>query len=353
MTVRASVDVVLEPLLAFDVFVEELAAALAGRGMAFVPRQDGRITDGESDVGRVVSWQPGKSIMLEWRQADWEPHEVTKIELLFEPVQDGTRVTMVHHDWGRLLDDRGGELVGWFAREVIARLLQSMAPSRFGDWLTDRRARRPAGGKARDFYRDPIYHRPNFQAILNELRLTADDYLLEVGCGGGAFLHEALKSGCKAAAVDHSPEMVKVAREVNREAMIAGRLEILEAEADQLPYPDSSFTCAVMTGVLNFLPNSDKVLASVWRALVKGGRFILYAGSKELKGTPAAPEPIASKLTFYDDADLEQLARRAGFVDIRVERPDLEKFARESGVPEEALHFFSGRGGQLLIAHKS
>jgi len=73
-----------------------------------------------------------------------------------------------------------------------------------GDWITDRRARRPSGPKARVVYRDPLYHRPNLKAILNVLRLTPDDYLLEVGCGGGAFLADALKSGCKAAAVDHS-----------------------------------------------------------------------------------------------------------------------------------------------------
>ncbi len=162
---------------------------------------------------------------------------------------------MEHHEWGRLVGD-GSELAGWFAHEVAAPLLQATGPTRFGDWLTDRRARRPSGRQARAIYRDPVYHRPNFRAILKALALTADDYLLEVGCGGGGvFLQDALRSGCKAAAVDHSLEMVTLAREVNRDAIMERRLEVLEAEADRLPYSDAMFTCAVMTGVFGFLPD--------------------------------------------------------------------------------------------------
>src|SRR5208283_1045170 len=116
------------------------------------------------------------------------------------------------------------------------------------DWITDRRARRPSGPQSRATYRDPLYHRPNFKAILAVLKLRPDDYLLEVGCGGGAFLHDALQSGCKAAAIDHSPDMVRLAREINHEAIQKGRLEIREGDAGSLPYSDAIFTCAVMTG---------------------------------------------------------------------------------------------------------
>ena len=62
---------------------------------------------------------------------------------------------------------------------------------------------------------------------------------------------------------------------------------------------------------------------------------------------------MASRLHFYEDEELEQLARRAGFVDVLVERPDLEAFARQVGVPAEHLQLFSGKSGQLLLARKS
>jgi len=63
------------------------------------------------------------------------------------------------------------------------------------------------------------------------LGLRRDDYLLEVGCGGGAFLHDVLGSGCRAAAIDHSADMVRVAREANSEAIEQNRLEIREGDA--------------------------------------------------------------------------------------------------------------------------
>jgi len=108
-----------------------------------------------------------------------------------------------------------------------------------------------------------------------------------------------------------------------------------------------------MTGVLGFILDSLKALSEVRRVLAAGGRFVLFTGTRELRGTPAAPEPMASRLHFYEDQELEALARKAGFAEAVVERPDFERFAREVGVPEEFLRLFKGRsGGQLLIARK-
>ena len=353
MGIRTSIDLKLDLPSAFAALVEELSRALSELGMQFEAGVHGRVLDGATEVGRAICWQPPERIVLEWHGADWHPAEVTAIGLRFEQIEGGTRVTLEHPEWSRVIGDQGDELAGWFAGEVAAPLLHAMAPGRLGDWITDRRARRPSGPQARAFYRDPLYHRPNFKVILKVLALKGDDYLLEVGCGGGAFLEDALRSGCKAAAIDHSSDMVRLAREVNREAISQNRLEIREGEADSLPYPDGIFTCAVMTGVFAFIPDPLKALSEIRRVLAGGGRLVLFTGSKELRGTPAAPEPVGSRLYFYEDQELEELARKAGFDDAAVERPDFEQFAREVGIPEESLGLFKGRtGGQLLIALK-
>jgi SAM-dependent methyltransferase len=349
-TLRASIDVALEPAPAFAVLVEELAAGLLRLGIRFEPDPQGQVTEGEVEVGRVVVWEPGARMALEWHPAEWQPGEVTRIELRFEPVDHGTRVTLEHHGWGQLIGD-AGELTSWFAEEVVAPLLRVTAPARFGDWLTDRGARRPSGAQARAIYRDPLYHYPNFRVILTELALRADDYLLEVGCGGGALLNEALRSGCRAAAVDHSPAMVHLAREVNRDAVAEGRLEVFEASAERLPFPDGAFTCAAMTGVLGFLPDPVAALAEIRRVLSEGGRLVVLGSDPEMRGTPAAPEPMASRLRFYDDDELGQLGREAGFTTARVVRRDLEPFAREAGVPEEHVPLFAG-ASRFLLARK-
>jgi SAM-dependent methyltransferase len=350
-TIRLSIDLTLASEQAFDVFVEELASALAREGIRFEAMPDGRVTAGEREIGHVIDWQPGVMIRLRWYPAAWQAEEVTHIECRFEPVDGGTKVLVEHHDWGALMGSPG-ELAGWFAAEVASPFLRATTSTNLGNWLTDRLARRPSGAQARAMYRDPLYHYPNFQVILQELALSPDDYLLEVGCGGGALLSLALKSGCRAAAIDHSPQMVQLAAQVNHEAVARGRLVVHQANAERLPFPAAIFTCAAMTGVLGFLSDPLAALRDIWRVLREGGRLVVLGSDPALRGTPAAPEPIASRLRFYEDDELEQLAVAAGFVNARVVRRDLLSFARQAGVPAEALDLFSGPGTPFLLAHK-
>lgn len=351
-TIHASIDLPLDPSAAFDVVIEELVSALDAFGISLEPTGEGRVRERDVVVGRVTSWMPGDRMSLEWHQADWEPGEVTEIELRCERTAEGSKVTLEHRGWGRLLGDPA-EVAGWFAGALAAPLLRATAPAAVGDWLTDRQARRPSGARSRGVYRDPLYHHPNFAVILAELALSSDDYLLEVGCGGGALLKKALLSGCRAAAVDHSPEMVRLARNENADAVARGRLEVVEASAHALPFADGTFTCAAMTGVLGFLQEPVAALAETYRVLASGGRVVILGSDPELKGTPGAPEPMASRLRFYDDDGLEALGRAAGFETVAAVRRDLEPFAREAGVPDDHLPLFSGSGTRFLLGRKA
>src|SRR5690606_23513663 len=142
--VRLGIELPLEPLSAFDVLVDELGTALALHGLRFQRGEGGRITEGEVEVGRVTAWAPGERMLLEWRAAPWGAHDVSWIELRVEPAGAGSAATLEHRGWGRLIGD-GGELAGWFASAVVAPYLRGAAPQAFGDWLTDRGARRPTG----------------------------------------------------------------------------------------------------------------------------------------------------------------------------------------------------------------
>lgn len=346
------VDVALERSVAFDQLVDELTAALARQGLRFDRGADGRVLQGNHTVGTVTQWEPPKRIQMHWCAAPWETSDVTELDFRFDNAGDGTKVVFEHRNWARWVGD-GGEMVGWIASEAIAPMLTAMTPAALGDWLTDRRARRPSGAQSRDTYRDPLYHYPGFRVMLAELALQPSDYLLEVGCGGGAMLKQALQSGCRAAAVDHSGDMVRTAIETNREAVEAGRLEVVEASAERLPFADHTFTCAAMTGVLGFLREPAVALAEMRRVLHDDGRIVIAGSDPELRGTPGAPEPMASRLQFYDDDELGELAKRAGFKSVRVVRRDLEQHARDVGVPEEHVFLFAGDGTRFLLAKKS
>lgn len=355
MTLSSSIELELSPTDAFDQFIAELKESLKARGIEFDPK--GKITEGSVKVGTIIEWERPTRVEIEWRTATaLNPDDLPHLKFEFEPLKNGrTKINLEIQDWGDVVGDQGEQLLEWFTDEIAANFLKATSPEQFTEWLTDKRARKPTGARARSTYRDPIYHRPNFLAILDYLKLKQDDYLLEVGCGGGAFLFDALKGGCRASAIDHSPDMVKLAKEVNSSSVAEGRLEIKESEADSLPFSDNMFTCAVSTGVFGFIERPSVVLSEMHRVLKSGGRLVLFTGSKELKGTPAAPEPIASQLHFYEDEELVELARAAGFHEARVERPSLERFARESGIPKEAMPLFSGPGGggQFLLARKA
>ncbi|MGP8077727.1 MAG: methyltransferase domain-containing protein [Thermoplasmata archaeon] len=348
-SVTATFEVPLPPAVAFEAVLGELRDALALGGEMVELGPQGRIARRGTTVGRVTAWEPDRRLVLEWHPTTWMHDERTSVELRFDVISIGTRITCEVRGWGTLLGEDPRDLAGWFSHRTVAPLFRAVSPEGLGDWLTDRRVRRPAGPVARETYANPTFHWPNFLLILDRIALRPEDRLLEVGCGGGAFLHKALESGCRATAVDHSPEMVRLAIEQNREAVASGAVTILEGEASQLPVPDGAFTCAVMTGVIGFLPDPGAALKEIHRALGPGGRVAIYAATAALRGTPAAPEPFASRIRFFERAELEAIGREAGFVDVRVDEPSLEPYARSANLPAPVVEFFRGDTGALLL----
>jgi SAM-dependent methyltransferase len=332
---NATVVVELVGVAGFDDFLEELTRALSRRGLVF-DREHAKI----SEPTRVV---------LDWRPTDWDPDDVAELELR----DDGDRIRVELRSFGKQFwDDEDG--IGWFADEVAGAVLAATAPQRFGDWLTDRSARRPFGVRPRRDYKDPTHHRPSFGAVLSALHLQPDDVLLELGFGGGAFLEEALRTGCRAVGLDHSEEMVRAATELNAQAIADGRLELVVGDAHHLAFADETFTAIATMQVFFFLEDPGRVLEECRRVLQPSGRLAVFTVSPGAKGSPAAPEPMASRGHFYTDTELVELAKAAGFGLASVEHPALEPFARAAGLPDDVVALFSGPSSfdQLLLARR-
>ena len=49
--------------------------------------------------------------------------------------------------------------------------------------------------------------------------------------------------------------------------------------------------------------------------LAAGGRVAVYTTGPELRGSPAAPEPLADRGHFHSDARLRELAAEAGLLE--------------------------------------
>lgn len=120
----ATVFVAVSPEDAFDVFTTEIDLwwrqgpqyRIAGkrRGqLGFEPGPGGRLfetfeTSSGSrtfEVGKVLSWDPPRRLELEWRGVNFKPGESTLVEVSFQPMGEGTLVTVRHRGWSALRDD--------------------------------------------------------------------------------------------------------------------------------------------------------------------------------------------------------------------------------------------------------
>jgi ubiquinone/menaquinone biosynthesis C-methylase UbiE len=184
--------------------------------------------------------------------------------------------------------------------------------------MTDRVARRPHGRAARETYGADDVHSWAWDPVLEALQLTPDDALLDVGCGGGVFLRRALETGCGAVGVDHSQDMVHLARRITE-----GRAPIVHASADRLPFEQDAFTAVSCLVAFFFFPDPVAALQEFNRVVhSESGRIAVYTTPPEMKGTPAAPYPLATRGHFYEDDELAGHARAAGFRQVEVRRPD-------------------------------
>jgi SAM-dependent methyltransferase len=273
------------------------------------------------------------------------------VTLRLEPRGGRSRVELTFSGWRAAFEGGWTEELGWAVASAFAPFVRESGPEARTDWLVDRVARRPSGVLAEADYADPTYHRPHFVVLLDALALVPTDRLLEVGSGGGAFLRQTLPKVREATAVDHSAELLRVVETQNRAEVRSGRLTLVEADAAHLPLPSGRFTAAVLTSVFGLLPDPFGALQEVRRVLGPGGRLAIFTTAEEVRGTPAAPEPIASRIHFYTDVELVDLARKAGFQKVQVARPDLYDAAVRAGLPEEVRRVFRGsRAGQLLTA---
>lgn len=182
---------------------------------------------------------------------------------------------------------------------------------------------------------------------------------LELGCGTGFFTLNLKLAGVidDAHVTDLSPGMVEVACRNARGLGfdVEGRV----ADAERLPYDDDSFDLVTGHAVLHHIPDLDTCFAEILRVLKPGGRFV-FAGEPTRRGDwvarrlsrltwwatthattlpalaawrrpqveldessrAAALEAVVDIHTFVPD-ELEDVARRAGAVDVRVATSEL------------------------------
>jgi ubiquinone/menaquinone biosynthesis C-methylase UbiE len=104
-----------------------------------------------------------------------------------------------------------------------------------------------------------------------------DAVVLDVGCGGGKTVNRLAKlaPNGKVYGVDYSEDSVKVATEQNKKLIKAGRVKILHASVEALPFPDNFFDLVTAVETYYFWPNLVENLTEIRRVLKPEGQILL------------------------------------------------------------------------------
>jgi uncharacterized protein YndB with AHSA1/START domain len=120
--VRVSTWVALPPGRTFELFTRDIArwwrpgprfrfSGDRDGALRFEGGAGGRLVQSFDDgtepfvVGRVRTWEPGARLVVEWRLGNFAPGEATEVEVRFEPLGQGTRVSLEHRGFAALRPD--------------------------------------------------------------------------------------------------------------------------------------------------------------------------------------------------------------------------------------------------------
>ena len=118
----------------------------------------------------------------------------------------------------------------------------------------------------------------SFAGVANPFSLGAlepGERVLDVGCGAGTdslVAAQMVAPDGRITGIDMTPQMLAKARRAAEE-MGLDNVEFVEAEAEQLPFPDESFDVIVSNGVIDLIPDKDAVFSEFLRVLRPGGRI--------------------------------------------------------------------------------
>jgi SAM-dependent methyltransferase len=177
------------------------------------------------------------------------------------------------------------------------------------------------------------WSRPVGEQFLDWLAVPPGLRWLDVGCGNGAF-SEVVCERCppsKLHGVDPSDAQLAYARA--REATKRAQFQV--ADAQSLPFDDSSFDVATMALVISFVPDPKKAVAEMERVVRPGGWVASYMWDVPGGGLPYAPIArgvhslgLGGGMVFpgtavYSFADMEALWAHAGLKEIETRRIDI------------------------------
>ncbi|MET0901639.1 MAG: class I SAM-dependent methyltransferase [Acidimicrobiales bacterium] len=141
-------------------------------------------------------------------------------------------------------------------------------------------------------------------------QLTAEDRLVDVGCGPGSAARFAARRGAHVTGIDPASVMLDLARTLTRREPV----EYLDGAAEALPIGDAEATIVWALATVHHWPDLDGALPEIVRVLTPGGRFL----AMERLTLPGARGLASHGWTDEQAQGFADLCRAAGFTDVTV-----------------------------------
>jgi ubiquinone/menaquinone biosynthesis C-methylase UbiE len=167
-----------------------------------------------------------------------------------------------------------------------------------------------------------VSHAKGTHLGLQHITLEENFTILDVGCGGGRFVHElaGIVTKGKVYGFDYSEECVAVSQRTNRLWIKMGRAEILHGSVSSLPFPERMFDLVTAVNSHYYWPDLVRDMQEVLRVLKPGGRLDLigeaYKGGKYEKRDRKFVELV--NLTYYSVNELRELFSSTGYSDVQI-----------------------------------
>ena len=135
---------------------------------------------------------------------------------------------------------------------------------------------------------------PKRRAARLALDLRPGDHILDLACGTGLnfpHLRELVGEHGQVVGVDLTPAMLNIARKMI-DAKGWKNVEVREADAANLPFPDASFDKVIVSFALNIIPEYVRAIEEVKRVLLPGGLFVALEMRAGFHSLPAWLQPL-------------------------------------------------------------